>query len=80
MKSALKSASTAILRALAWYRMRSIEINLSGAVEALPHVRDPDTVAAMQLAIRAMSKELCRARSHYTSFLPPGRRIVWESA
>ena len=80
MKTAIKSALTAVRRAAAWYQMRSLEINLHGAVESLPYIRDPDTYAAMQVAIRAMSKELCRARSHYTSFLPPGRRIVWESA
>ena len=35
MKTALKTASTAIKRWLALCRMRSIEINLSGAIDTL---------------------------------------------
>ncbi len=71
---------TLIRRAIAWHQMRAIEINLAGAIDTLPYVRDPDTVAAMHLAIKRMSKELCIARGRYQSFLPPGRRHVWRMA
>lgn len=80
MKPALNSALTAIRRAAAWYVMRSLEITLAGKVEAWPHIDDPLTRAQMDLSIRQLSKDLCRARSHYSTFLPPGRRIVWDMA
>lgn len=76
----MKHLITLILRAIAWYQMRSIEINLAGAVDSLPYIRDPDTIEHMRLAIKRMSKELCRARARYQSFLPPGDRHVWEVA
>jgi len=53
---------TAIRRALAWYQMRSIEINLAGAIDAIPYVRDELTREAMHLSIKRMSIELCAAR------------------
>lgn len=58
----------------------SIEINLAGAVDTLPSIRDPDTRAAMRLAIDRMCKELCRARARYQSFLQPGQRCTWDMA
>lgn len=76
----MKHLITLILRAIAWHKMRSIEINLAGAIDTLPYIRDPDTLEHMRLAIKRMSKELCRARAHYQSFLPPGDRHVWEVA
>lgn len=76
----MKHLITLILRAIAWYQMRSIEINLAGAVDSLPYIRDPDTIEHMRLAIKRMSKELCRARARYQSFLPPGDRHVLEVA
>ena len=80
MKTAIKTALTAARRWLAWYRMRSVEINLAGMVETYPHVKCQDTRRGMELAIRRASKELCRARAEYQAFLPPGERIVWEVA
>ena len=76
----MKHLITLILRAIAWYQMRSIEINLAGAVDSLPYIRDPDTIEHTRLAIKRMSKELCRARARYQSFLPPGDRHVLEVA
>lgn len=69
-----------IKRWLAYYRMRSLEINLAGAVETLPHVRCIETRLRMLLAIRRMQHELSRARAHYTSLLPVGERRVWDVA
>ena len=70
----------AIRRAIAYYQMRSVEINLAGTVESLPYVRDELTREAMMLSIKRMSIELCSRRAHYQSFLPPGHRHVWRIA
>lgn len=80
MTPALKTAANTILRGVAYWKMRSVEINLAGAVDTLPYVKDADTLAAMRLSIRMMSKELCRARANYQRFLPPGERYTWEVA
>lgn len=80
MKHAFKTASTAVLRGVAYWKMRSVEINLAGAVDTLPYIKDADTLDAMRLSIRMMSKELCRARANYQRFLPPGERHTWDVA
>ena len=80
MKTALKTALTALKRWLSLYRMRSIEINLSGAIDTLPLVRDELTRQRMQLAICEMSIALCKARADYVALLPAGQRIVWDIA
>ena len=80
MKTLLKSALTAIRRAAAYWRVRSLEINLQGALDVLPHVRDRDTRDAMTLSINRMRKELVRARGDYQATLPPGRRVTWSVA
>lgn len=80
MKHAFKTASTALKRWLAHYRMRCLEINLAGMVETLQHVRCTETRLRMLLAIPTASRELCRARAEYQATLPPGRRIVWDLA
>ena len=84
MKTALKTASTATIRTLkrwfAWHQMRSVEIALHDAYITLDHIIDADTYALAQANIRILSRELCRTRAHYQSFLPAGRRIVFERA
>ena len=80
MKTILKSALTAIRRAAAHYRMRSIEINLAGAVETLPYVNDPLTRERMRMAIREMSRSLCKARAEYIALLPAGARMTFDIA
>ncbi len=80
MKTAIKPALTVLRRWAAAYRMRSIEINLAGAIDTLPLVRDPLTRERMQLAIREMSLALCRARADYTALLPAGQRRIWDLA
>lgn len=80
MKTIIKTALTAIRRAAAHYRMRSIEINLAGAIETLPHVKDPLTRERMRLAVREMSLALCKARAEYIALLPAGRRMVFDIA
>ena len=76
----MKRLFTAIRRAIAWHQMRSIEINLAGALDALPYVNDELTREAMALEIKRMSLDLCAARSRYQAFLPPGERHVWRIA
>lgn len=80
MKTIIKSLLTAIKRAAAHYRMRSIEINLAGAIETLPHVNDPLTRERMRLAIREMSRSLCKARAEYIALLPAGSRMTFDIA
>ena len=80
MKTLVKSALTAIRRAAAHYRMRSIEINLAGAIDTLPYVNDPLTRERMRLAIREMSLALCKARAEYIALLPAGRRMTFDIA
>lgn len=80
MKTIIKTALTAIRRAAAHYRMRSIEINLAGATETLPYIADPLTRERMKLAIREMSLALCKARAEYIALLPAGRRMVFDIA
>lgn len=80
MKTRTFRLLTAARRALAYWRMRSIEINLAGAIEALPHIKDPDTLEHMRLAIKVTSKALCRARAEYQALLQPGQRLTWRLA
>lgn len=80
MKTLLKTAWTALRRAAAAYRMRSIEINLAGAIDTLPHVADPLTRERMKLAIREMSLALCKARADYIALLPAGQRMTFDIA
>ena len=76
----MKKTIKTIRRAWAYFQMRSIEINLAGMVETLPWVRCELTRARMQLQIKAVSIELCKARAHYQSFLPVGERRTWVIA
>lgn len=91
MKIALKTASTATARAAkgigttlrrwaAWHQMRSVEIALHDACTTLDYITDADTYALAQANIRILSRELCRTRAHYQSFLPAGQRIVFDLA
>jgi hypothetical protein len=80
MKQAIKTAITVVRRSAAWYAMRSLEINLAGAVDTLQHVRCTETRLAKILAIRSMRNELSKARAHYNSFSKPGVVRVWDLA
>lgn len=91
MKTAIKTASTAAGRALkaigntlrrwfAWHQMRSVEIALHDAYNHLDYITDPDVRAIAYGNITLLSRELCRTRAHYQSFLPAGQRNTWETA
>lgn len=80
MKSPLKTALTALKRWFAWHQMRAVERALNDAYDTLDYITDADAYCAAQANIRLLSKELCRTRAHYQSFLPAGQRIVWDIA
>jgi hypothetical protein len=84
MKTALKTVSTATIRTLkrwiALYQMRSAERALHDAYRTLDDTTDPETRDVVMINIHRLSRELCRTRAHYQSFLPAGRRIVFERA
>jgi hypothetical protein len=84
MKTALKTASTATVNTLkrwiAIYQMRSAERALHDAYRTLDDTTDPETRDVVMISIHRLSRELCRTRAHYQSFLPAGRRIVFERA
>lgn len=80
MKTVLTSCWTAARRAVALWKMRSIEINLDAMTELYPKIEDMTTRLEMHRAIRVASKALAAARAEYQSFLPPGDRRVWDLA
>lgn len=87
MKTALKTMLTAAKRAdhvirhgIAWCQMRALETTLQGKLDDLPYITDEATLAAMIIAARQLQADLAAARSHYSSFLPAGQRIVWKVA
>ncbi len=84
MKTALKTASTATIRTLkrwfAWHQMRSVEIALHDAYRTLDYITNPEARDKAMINIHMLSRELCRTRAHYQSFLPAGKRLIFENA
>lgn len=80
MKQAIKTAITVVRRSAAWYAMRELEMSLSDTVDTLAMVTDTETRLAMQIAIRSLRRELCKARAHYASFTKPGVVRIWDMA
>lgn len=80
MKTAIKTASTAIHRAVLWFQIRSVEIHIYGIEEAMTLVRDPLTLGNMQLSRHLARGELARLRSEYSATFRPGVRRVWGAA
>jgi len=76
----MKKLIRAVRQYWAYWKMRSIETNLAGMIDTLPLVRCELTRQAMQLQIKAVSLELCKARAHYQSLLPVGQRRTWTMA
>ncbi len=77
---AISAARHALRRHAAYTRMRAFEDSLRSACETLPYVTDDLARNAMRNNIQMLSRELCRARADYQSFLPPGERIVFNIA
>jgi hypothetical protein len=80
MKTALKSALTATRRALLWFQIRSLEINIYGMNEVLSCIRDPLLEGRIIVNRSIARRELARVRGEYIATLPPGRRVVWSNA
>ena len=84
MKTALKTASTAAIRTIkrwiAWYQMNSAELALIDAYRTLDETTNPEARDIINIKIHRLSRELCRTRAHYQSFLPAGKRLIFENA
>jgi len=76
----MKRPLNVVLRSVAKFQMRSLEISLQGKLDTLPYVTDEAALASMRVTVRQLQKDLAKARSRYQSFLPAGERFVWEVA
>lgn len=80
MKSALKSASTTLVRIWLLFQIRSVEITIAGQTECLACVADKLLQSRITIARHQARRELARLRGRYNATLPPGRRVVWSMA
>ena len=78
MKTSLKTALTAaVIRAVVYFQMRSVEINLDGMIKARDCVSDPFTRVRMASAIAAARAEALALREKYIALRP---RQSWRLA
>ena len=68
----------AIRRAIALFRIRSLEIQAQAQSDAIASVSDGDLYQDISAARRITSKELASARANYTALLPVGQRKTWS--
>ena len=80
MKTVTGNTLTALRRYAAYWRMRSIEINLASMREIYPAIADQETRRDMHRAMRNASEALASARADYQQFDQPGVRRVWDIA
>ena len=80
MKTALKSASTAIRRLFWLYQIRSLEITIHGQSECIDLVVDRLLEARIIAARHHTRRELAKARAEYNALLPVGQRRIWKMA
>lgn len=80
MKTFISNTLTAVRRSAAYWRMRSLEINLASMREIYPAIEDMETRRDMHRAMRSASEALATARSDYKQFDQPGVRRVWDLA
>lgn len=76
----MKTLLKLLQRALAHYHMRCLEIQLQDQTDALQHVEHINAYRDIFRARAATQRELCAARQHYISLLPPGQRCTWRTA
>lgn len=69
-----------IKRFIAYWRVRSIELDLAGKQERLSETREPIARANIEHAIHLLRKRLAKARSDYRALFPPGVRMTWRQA
>ena len=80
MKSAIKSAFTAVRRTWLYFAIRSAEITIAGQNECLACVGDRLLQARILIARSEARRELARLRGLYNATLPPGKSVTWELA
>jgi len=80
LKAALTAASTTVIRLLAYWQMRGLEIQIDGMDKALACVTCPLTASRIEQARHLARAELARARAEYSATFPPGIRHVWRLA
>lgn len=80
MKTLIRNTLTAARRSAAYWRMRSLEINLASMREIYPAIEDMETRRDMHRAMRNASEALASARADYQQFDQPGVRRVWDLA
>lgn len=69
-----------IKRFFAYWRVRSIELELEGKQARLSQTREPIARANIEHAIHLLRKRLAKARSEYRALFPPGVRMTWHQA
>ena len=80
MKTALKTASTALKRLFWLYQIRSLEITIHGQTECLEYVIDRLLQARIVAARHHARRELAQARAEFNALLPVGKRRIWKMA
>lgn len=76
----MRQIIAAARRAIARYKIRSLEIELQGQTDAIAAVRDMDLNARISAARRITRRDLAKARADYIAMLPPGERRTWSAA
>lgn len=69
-----------VRRAMAYLKMRSIEIRLAGMINSRPKSSNSLASIGADMAIKKTSAELCQARANYQALLPCGERRTWNLA
>lgn len=69
-----------LARLVAYWRMRSLEIELEGKLERLAETPDPIARIGQKERIQKLRERLSQARSDYLSLFPPGERMTWSNA
>ena len=69
-----------IRRAVALFRIRSLEIQLDGQNQAMQCDLDEETRIAISLARVHTRRQLAKERGNYLSMLPVGERRTWRAA
>lgn len=69
-----------IRRFFAYWRVRSIEIELAEKQARLSETAAPIDRVNAEHQIHQLRKRLSKARGDYQALFPPGRRMTWRQA
>ena len=75
----LAAVCTWIEQKIALIRVRIIEAELDGQIQALEYVNDMDTRMRIMLAKARTQESLAKARSQMIAKFPPGTRFTWSN-